>query len=331
MDFSPSHHIIFDLARGLRRERTRRISIMTSSLFLTLLITWLPTNTPGPCPPPTPTPCVTVVVTCDCGAACGVQNPCAPAPRPVCPPAAPPAAAPTPEAPPEIQLTRPKPSAPAPRLDAGATELALFTTARTLPRGGTLLEMTALGVPGELPEGFIDVIGMKIGLTDRAQLGFRTSFRMLHEFEEKPGVQLLLLLAGLNFKYRLWSDGVHSVALNYVFPYTELIWSSHADGNSFTFAAGTSLATWFRMAEEYEPHDLFVRAGGSWRLSKSMRFVAEAGMYMMEFEDPDTVLFTSAGLRFGGRHAYLDVFVSAVGIPGHGGGPVGGVTLGWQP
>ncbi len=305
---------------------------MTSSLLLALLVSWLPATTPCPGPAPTPSPCVAVVICCDNRNACGHPDTCAPTLPSQCPAVTtePTTAAFLPETPPEVALARVKPVPATPPLDAGATELALFTTARTLPRGGTLLELSALGVPGALPESLVDVIGVKLGLTDRAQLGFRTSLRLLSDVEDKPWVQLIVLLGGLNFKYRIWSEGVHSVAFNYVFPYTELIWSSHADGNSFSFAAGTSLITWFRMFANYEPHDFFVRTGGAWRLSKSVRFVTEAGMYLM-FDDTDTVLFASGGLRFGGRHVYLDVFAGLVGVPGHGGGPVGGLTLGWQP
>jgi hypothetical protein len=191
--------------------------------------------------------------------------------------------------------------------------------------------MSALGALEILPEGSLDVVGVKYGLSERAQLGFRTSFRLLTELEDKPEAQVLMMLAGLNFKYRLWSDGVHSMAFNYVFPYTELIWSRHDRGDSFTFAAGTSLVTWFRMLAENEPNDFFVRAGGSWRLSESVRFVAETGLYLLELDKWGSILFATAGLRFGGRHAYLDVFLGGVGVPGSGGTPVGGITLGWQP
>ncbi len=302
---------------------------MSNCLILTTLISWM-TTTPCQEPPvPTPAPCVTVVVTCGAGSVSGNPGACDTDRAPVQAPAVPPSVVTLPETPPEILLTPRTVTTAATPLDAGATELALFTTARTLPRDASLVETSLLALPEGLPEAWVDLVGVKIGLTDRAQLGFRTSLRLMSTIEGDPLGLVAAGIIGLSFKYQLWRKGEHSLAFNYVFPYTELVWSRHTQEGSFTLAAGTSLLT---VAESLDgdPHrDAFLRAGVVRRLSRTVRLVAEAGAFQY-FTDPETGMFGSAGLRFISDHTYFDAFAGLAGEPGDDGGLFLGMALGWQ-
>ncbi|MBU1068782.1 hypothetical protein KJ975_04355 [Myxococcota bacterium] len=304
--------------------------MMSNYLILTTLFSWMTTTTPCQDPPvQTPAPCVTIVVTCGAGSVSGTPGACDTNRDPVRDPAVPPSVVTLPDTPPEILLSRKRETPVAPPLDAGATELALFTTARTLPRGASLVETSFLAVPEGLPEAWVDLVGVKIGLTDRAQLGFRTSLRLMSSIQDDPLGLFAAGLIGLNFKYQLWRKGEQSLAFNYVFPYTELVWSRHTRDGSYTLAVGTSLITLAESLAGEHHRDAFLRAGVVRRLSRTVRLVAETGAFHY-FTDPESAVFGSAGLRFIGDHAYLDAFAGLAGEPGDDGGVFLGMALGWQ-
>ena len=268
---------------------------------------------------------VTRVVTCD-GPRQAPHTPDSPAaPDPAEPPVLDEGA--LPETPPEILLTKWKrPTAETP-LHAGATELALFTTARTLPRGATLVEAAVFGIPQGLPEAWVDVVGVKVGLTERSQFGLRTSLRLLTVAIDNPLELLAAGIVGLSYKYQIYREGEHSLAFNYVFPYTELVWSRHHADGSFTLAAGTSLLSLFAVDDH---RDVFLRAGFACRLALGLHLLLEAGVFQV-LEDPETLGFGSVGLRLGdGGSPYLDAFLGVLGEPGQGHGVFAGLALGWQ-
>jgi len=206
---------------------------------------------------------------------------------------------------------------------AGTTELALFTTARTLPRNTHLIEMSIFGVPQAMPEAAISLVGFKSGLTDRLQVGFRTSPDLLFGLtDHEGGLMVVAAIVGVNLKYQLYKSKDSSFSFNYVFPIVELVYSSFNGPNSFTMAGGTSVISLLMSSSEEQYRDFFVRTGFQKRLSPGLTMVLEAGFYEM-LPNSDALAFVNAALRIGGDSIYLDLMAGATNYWGF-----GGVTLG---
>ncbi len=203
----------------------------------------------------------------------------------------------------------------------GATELALFTTARTLQKGTRQVELSAFFVPRFMPEAAVDVLGVKKGLTESAQLGFRTSLRLLSELHD-PEEMIVAALMGISYKHQLARSGSASLAFNYVFPYTELIYTVFDGSSSFTFAGGTSLISLMALAVDEDYRDFFLRGGVFARLNTGMALIVEAGT-LLSMEASEPLFFANAALRIGGDSFYLDLMGGVTPVAGY-----GGVTIG---
>ncbi len=209
-----------------------------------------------------------------------------------------------PGTPPEI-LLQPIVRIPEVTVVAGHTELPLFTTGKTLPKGNFLFELSGLAVPYAMTEGaFLDFFGMKIGLTDRLQLGYRNSLRLMGD-KHSGNAPEYIALAGFQLKYQLYQGENASVALNYLFLCTELVFSWHSYWGSFTLGTGTSAYSIAKLVADKRPMEAMVRAGLQLRFSQHISLISELAQLL---EPGSTDLgIVSLGFRYHRKNWYLDV------------------------
>jgi hypothetical protein len=200
--------------------------------------------------------------------------------------------------------------------------------ARGLARIGQQGGLSVVQDPAEasmaaMPEAAISLVGFKSGLTDRLQVGFRTSPDLLFGLtDHEGGLMVVAAIVGVNLKYQLYKSKDSSFSFNYVFPIVELVYSSFNGPNSFTMAGGTSVISLLMSSSEEQYRDFFVRTGFQKRLSPGLTMVLEAGFYEM-LPNSDALAFVNAALRIGGESIYLDLMAGATNYWGF-----GGMTLG---
>ncbi len=211
-----------------------------------------------------------------------------------------------------LPLLKKRPVPPA-RAMTVSSELALFSTAHTLPAGMSMLQGGIFHYQPILKKWGVlgDFLLFKHGWSDRLQVGICTIPSVAGELlkwvpSEKEAVPVILglHLGCLHLKYKFFESGNFSMAINAYTPVSEWVGTYRHGNLTFSLAAGTSTLSLYTLYKYRILHGAMVRGGLHWQAFGPLGFTLE-GAIGCAFELCHAG--GGAGLRLGKGSVHWDV------------------------